>query len=294
MAKNKKSREFKNISNSKENLYFAFRNFKFVLGMIIFMFFLVLAIIGPFTTEFDPTDYAGPGYQSPNSEFIMGTTFFGQDVYSQFVYGLRSSFAVGITGGLLATGIGLLIGFFAGYKGGWIDEILMMFTNVMMVIPTIALLIIIAAYLPYRGVTIQGVIIGLTAWPWTARAVRAQTFSLKERNFVYLSRISGCSTLKIIIGDIAPNMLSYVFMVFILQFGGAILAAVALDFIGLGPTQGISLGLMMQNAILWNAVQLGMWWWIIPPGLAITLVVGGLYFMNTGLDEIFNPKLREM
>lgn len=83
-------------------------------------------------------------------------------------------------------------------------------------------------------------------------------------------------------------------MVFILQFGGAILAAVGLDFIGLGPTRGISIGLMMQNAVLWNAIQLGMWWWAIPPGLVITLIVGALYFMNTGLDEVFNPRLREM
>lgn len=197
-------------------------------------------------------------------------------------------------GGGLATFVGLIVGFFAGYEGGIIDEILMMLTNILLVIPTLALLIIVASYLPYRGVFIQSVIIGLTAWPWTARAVRSQTLSLKMREFVNLARITGRSHLKIILYEILPNMLSYVFMVIILQFGGAILAAVGLDFIGLGPTQGISLGLMMQNAVLWNAIQLGMWWWAIPPGLVITLIVGALYFMNTGLDEVFNPKLREM
>ncbi len=289
-----KEKNNKEISNTKEALYFAFRNKKLIIGLCLFLFFLVLSIIGPYLTQYDPLDYAGPGYQAPSGEYWLGTTFFGQDVFSQFVYGLRSSFGVGLLGGSIATLIGLFLGFFAGYKGGYIDEILMMITNVMMVIPTIALMIIFAAYLPYRGVVIQSVIIGCTAWPWTARAVRSQTFSLKQRNFVSLARITGTKTIKIITGEIAPNMLSYVFMVYILQFGGSILAAVTLDFIGLGPTRGISLGLMLQNAVLWNAIQLGMWWWIIPPGLAITLIVGGLYFMNTGLDEIFNPKLREM
>ncbi len=277
-----------------ELLYFAFRNKKLVIGLTIFMAFLILALAGPLLTDFEPLDYTGMGSEPPTPQHIFGTTFFGQDVFSQFVYGLRSSFIVGFMGGGIATLAGLLIGFFAGYKGGFIDELLMMLTNVMMVIPTVALLIILAAYLPYRGVEIQSIIIGLTAWPWTARAVRSQTFSLKQREYVSLARITGFSSLKIILQEIMPNMMSYVFMVFILQFGGSILAAVALDFIGLGPTEGISLGLMMQNAVHWNAIQLGIWWWSIIPGLAITMIVGALYFMNTGLDEVFNPKLREM
>ncbi|HCZ05858.1 MAG TPA: ABC transporter permease [Thermotogae bacterium] len=275
-------------------LFFAFRNTKLRIGLSIVLLFLFFALAGPYFAKYDPLEYVGPGYHPPSSEYWFGTTTFGQDVFSQFVYGLRSSFTVGLVGGSLATLIGLAIGFFAGYRGGLIDELLMMLTNIILVIPTLALLIIIAAYLPYRGVFIESIIIGFTAWPWTARAVRAQTLSLRAREFVDLARITAIPTWKIILGEIMPNMLSYVFMVFILQFGGAILAAVGLDFIGLGPTKGISLGLMMQNAVLWNAIQLGMWWWIIPPGLAITLIVGALYFMNTGLDEVFNPKLREM
>ncbi|MGQ9856407.1 MAG: ABC transporter permease [Fervidobacterium sp.] len=278
-----------------EIMFFAFRNKKLQAGLSIVLFFLVLALIGPYISKYkDPLEYVGAGYQPPSKDYWLGTTTFGQDVFTQLVFGLRSSFFVGLLGGGLATLIGLIIGFFAGYEGGWIDELLMMLTNILLVVPTLALLIIIAAYLPYRGVFIQSVIIGFTAWPWTARAVRAQTLSLKAREFVNLARISGRSHLKIIMYEIMPNMLSYVFMVFILQFGGAILAAVGLDFIGLGPTKGISVGLMLQNAVLWNAIQLGMWWWAIPPGLVITLIVGALYFMNVGLDEVFNPKLREM
>uniref|UniRef100_A0A7C4GI90 ABC transporter permease n=1 Tax=Fervidobacterium thailandense TaxID=1008305 RepID=A0A7C4GI90_9BACT len=278
-----------------EILFFALRNKKLKAGLSIVLFFVLLGLFGPLISKYkDPLEYVGPGYQPPSKDFWLGTTTFGQDVFTQLVYGIRSSFFVGLVGGGLATLIGLSIGFLAGYRGGLLDEMLMMLTNILLVIPTLALLIIIAAYLPYRGVLIQSIIIGFTAWPWTTRAVRAQTLSLKAREYVNLARISGRSTLKIIIYEIVPNMLSYVFMVFILQFGGAILAAVGLDFIGLGPTKGISLGLMMQNAVLWNAIQLGMWWWVIPPGLVITLIVGGLYFMNVGLDEVFNPRLREM
>ena len=278
-----------------EILFFAFRNVKLRIGLIIVLFFLLLGIFGPMISKYqDPLDYVGQGYQPPSKEHWLGTTTFGQDVFTQLVYGIRSSFFVGLVGGGIATIIGLVIGFLAGYEGGWLDELLMMLTNILLVIPTLALLIIVAAYLPYRGVFIQSIIIGLTAWPWTARAVRSQTLSLRTREFVNLARISGRSHMKIIMYEVLPNMMSYVFMVFILQFGGAILAAVGLDFIGLGPSRGISIGLMLQNAVLWNAIQLGMWWWAIPPGLVITLVVGALYFMNVGLDEVFNPRLREM
>jgi peptide/nickel transport system permease protein len=162
------------------------------------------------------------------------------------------------------------------------------------VLPTLALLLIIAAYLEVRGVLAESVFIGLTSWPWAARAIRAQTFSLRSRDFVDLARLTGVRPLKIIFTEIAPNMMSYLFMTFILQFGGAILIAATLDFVGLGPTQGISLGLMMNNALMWSALHLGMWWWFIPPGLAIMIIVSALYIMNVGLDEVFNPKLREM
>ncbi|SFD97815.1 MULTISPECIES: ABC transporter permease [Thermoanaerobacter] len=278
----------------KEFIYFAFKNTKFKIGLTILLFFLILAIIGPYISPYkDPLEYVSMSNLPPSRENWLGTTTFGQDVFTQFVYGLRSTFFIGLFGGGLATIIGLLIGFIAGYKGGLLDDILMMLTNILIVIPTLALLIIIAAYLPYRGIGIQSVIIGLTAWPWTARAVRAQTLSLKSREFVNLAKITALRPLKIVLEEIAPNMMSYVVMVFILQFAGAILAAVGLDFIGLGPTRGISLGLMMQYSVLWNAIQLGMWWWFVPPGLAITMIVSSLYFLNIGLDEIFNPRLRE-
>lgn len=277
-----------------EILFFALRNSKLRIGLVVLLFFIILALIGPWLTDYDPGDYVGPPAIKPSAEFWFGTTTFGQDVFTQFVIGLKSTFLVGIVGGGLGTLLGVLIGFIAGYRGGVVDELLNMLTNIVLVIPTLAVLLIIAAYLEVRGVLAESVFIGFTSWPWAARAVRAQTFSLRTRDFVDLARLSGRSSLKIIFTEIAPNMMSYLFMTFILMFGGAILTAATLDFIGLGPTQGISLGLMMNNAVMWSALHLGMWWWFIPPGVAITAIVGALYIMNVGLDEVFNPKLREM
>jgi peptide/nickel transport system permease protein len=279
---------------SREALYFARRNRKLVAGLAVVLLFLVVAAVGPLLTDHGPNEYVGPPAQRPSSQYWFGTTMFGQDVFAQFTHGLRSTFLVGLLGGGLAALIGMLIGFTAGYRGGTVDELLNMLTNVVLVIPTLAVLLVIATYLRVRGVVPEAIFIGLFSWPWVARAIRAQTFSLRTREFVDLARLSGASGRKIILKEIAPNMSSYLFMTFILLFGSSVLIAATLDFIGLGPTEGISLGLMMNNAVLWSALPLGMWWWFVPPGLGITVIVGALYIMNVGLDEVFNPKLREM
>jgi peptide/nickel transport system permease protein len=285
MAKKKQQSEF---------LYFALRNNKLRIGLAVVLFFLVLTLLGPMFTDYEPNDYVGPGAQPPSSEYWFGTTTFGQDVFTQFVLGLGATFLVGVIGGGIALIIGMLVGFIGGYRGGLVDEALNVMTNVVIVIPTLAVLLIIAAYLEVRGILVEALFIGFFTWPWAARAIRAQTFSLRTREFVDLAKLSGMKDRKIIFTEIAPNMMSYLFMTFILLFGGAILTAATLDFIGLGPTQGISLGLMMNNAVLWGALHLGMWWWFVPPGLAIMAIVGAMYIMNVGLDEVFNPKLREM
>lgn len=277
-----------------EFLFFALRNLRLRVGLGVVTFFVLMALFGPLLTKYGIEEYAYSGAQPPSSEFWFGTTTFGQDVFSQFIHGLRATFLVGLVGGGLGTLIGVIIGFVAGYKGGLIDEVLNVLTNIVLVIPTLAVLLIIAAYLEVRGILTESIFIGLTSWPWAARAIRAQTFSLRTREFVDLARLGGMKSRKVIFTEIAPNMMSYLVMTFILQFGGAILAAATLDFIGLGPTNSISLGLMMQYSVLWGALQLGQWWWFVPPGLAITLIVGAMYVMNVGLDEVFNPKLREM
>ncbi|HJU02371.1 MAG TPA: ABC transporter permease, partial [Actinomycetes bacterium] len=277
-----------------EALWFARRNRKLVLGLSVVLFFLAVAVAGPLVNAHGPNEYVGPPSQRPSGDWWFGTTMFGQDVFAQFAHGLRATFLVGLLGGGLAAVLGMLVGFTAGWRGGVVDEVLNMVTNVVLVIPTLAVLLIIATYLRVRGVVPEAVFIGVFSWPWVARAVRAQTFSLRSRDFVDLARLSGAGGTRIVLRELAPNMSSYLFMTFILLFGGAVLTAATLDFIGLGPTDGMSLGLMMNNAVLWSALPLGMWWWFVPPGLGITLIVGSLYIMNVGLDEVFNPRLREL
>ncbi|MCK2217523.1 ABC transporter permease [Actinomadura sp. ATCC 31491] len=277
----------------REALHFAVRNGKLMTGLVIVLALLLLGLFGPLLTGAAPNEYGPQPMSPPSGAHWLGTTTFGQDIFAQFVHGLRSTFVVGVVGGGIAAVIGMVVGFVAGYRGGILDEVLNMLTNVILVIPTLAVLLIINAYLGIRSVAVQGLFIGLTQWPWAARAIRAQTFSLRTREFVDLARMSGSGTGRIIAREIAPNMSSYLFMTFILLFGGSVLIASSLDFIGLGPTEGVSLGLMLQNANQWSALQLGMWWWFVPPGAAITAIVGALYVANVGLDEVFNPKLRE-
>jgi peptide/nickel transport system permease protein len=276
-----------------ETLYFAFHNTKLVVGLTVVLLLLVVAIVGPWLTDADPFEFGFPLGEAPSSAYWLGTTSSGQDVYAQFVYGLRASFFVGAVAACVAGVLGMAIGFIGGYVGGIIDDILSMLTNIVLVIPTLAVLIIVAAYLSIGSLLSEAVLIGLTSWPWAARAIRAQTFSLASRDFVSLARLSGARSAQVIVREIAPNMASYLFLVFILLFGGSVLTAAFLDFIGLGPTNAMSLGVMMNNAVVSGALPLGMWWWFLPPGLGIMAIVGGLYVMNVGLDEVFNPRLRK-
>jgi peptide/nickel transport system permease protein len=284
------------MSGLRETLHFALANKKLVFGLSVTVLMLLFAIVGPFVAQHPPLEYGGTLSSAPTTKdgYWFGTTLFGQDVFAQFANGLRLAFIVGAVGGGIAAVVGMLVGFTAGYRSGMIDEILNMLTNVVLVIPTFALLLVIAAYLKVRGIMTESIFIGLTSWPWAARALRAQTFSLTSREFVSLARLSGARSWKIIFKEIAPNMSSYLFMMFILLFGGAILIAATLDFIGLGPSNTISLGMMMQLSVQNAALQLHLWWWFVPPGLALMAIVGSLYVMNVGLDEVFNPKLRSM
>ncbi|HEY6963481.1 MAG TPA: ABC transporter permease [Gaiellaceae bacterium] len=280
----------------KEALYFAVRNRKLVFGASVVGAMLLFAIFGPLLAQHPALEYGGVLSHAPTTHdsYWFGTTLLGQDVYAQFVTGLRLAFVVGALGGGIAALVGMLVGFTAGYRGGIVDEVLNMLTNVVLVIPTFALLLVIAAYLQVRGILAEAVFIGMTSWPWAARALRAQTFSLTSRDFVGLARLSGSSSWRIMTREIAPNMSSYIVMMFILLFGNAILIAATLDFIGLGPSNTISLGMMMQLSVQNAALQLHLWWWFVPPGIAIMLIVGSLYVMNVGLDEVFNPKLRSL
>jgi peptide/nickel transport system permease protein len=279
-----------------DNLYFALRSRKVQIGAIMFLFFLLCGLIGPLVVKYDPFQMmAGPPQIPPSAEYPLGTTYLGEDGLSQLMHGLRATLYVGFLGGIIGTAIGLLIGFVAGYNGGRIlDEVLMLLTNILLVIPIIAVLIILGCYLPTRGLTTEAIIIGCFNWPWVARAVRAQTLSIKNKEYVNLARISANRTTKIIVQDIATNMFSYCFMAFILQIQGAILASVGLEVIGLGPMNAISIGMILYWSNKMAAIQFGAWWWPFFPGLVVTMLITSLFLINTGLDEVFNPRLREM
>jgi peptide/nickel transport system permease protein len=208
------------------------------------------------------------------------------------MHGTRTSLSIGLVAGTVATLIGVFIGTVAGYVGGIVEEILMAFTNVVITIPSIVILILLSIALSTRSIVVMGIIIGLTSWPWTARAVRAQTSSLRSREHVDVARLSGTKTLPLIIWEIIPYMLSYIVMAFVLQLNTGILQEAALSMLGLGIDKGISLGIMLQWALLWEAVRTGAWWAFVPPTLFLTLIAFSLLLIQSSLDRIFNPRLR--
>jgi peptide/nickel transport system permease protein len=227
----------------------------------------------------------------------LGTDNFGRDVLTELVKATGVSLQIGFVAGIVATLIGLTLGLLAGYVGGLMDDVIMFITNLFTVIPSFVLLILISFSIgqEQRGAFTIAVVIGFTSWVWTARAVRAQVVSLRNRDHVNLSKLSGHSLVYIILNDILPYIASYVVMALILQISSGILAEAGLSIIGLGPrtTDVPTLGLMMNWAMIYQAQILGKWWAYFPVLLIIALVTFSMNLMNTGLDQVFNPALRE-
>ncbi len=227
----------------------------------------------------------------------LGTDNFGRDVLTELVKATMVSLQIGLVAGTLATLIGLTLGLLAGYIGGLMDDIIMFFTNIFTVIPTFVLLILISFSIGQekRGAFTIALVIGVTSWYWTTRAVRAQVTSLRNRDHVNLSKLSGHSITHIILHDIFPYIASYVVMAFILQITSGILSEASLSILGLGPrtTDVPTLGLMMNWAMIYQAQILGYWWAYVPVLLVIALITFSMNLMNTGLDQVFNPALRE-
>ncbi len=229
--------------------------------------------------------------------YVLGTDNFGRDVFSELVAAIWTSLKIGFIAGTVATVIGLVIGLLSGYVGGFLDNILTFITNIFTVIPNFIILILIASSLGQagRGVALVATVIGFTSWPWTARSVRSQTISLRNRDHVNLSKLSGHSLLRIVLSDILPYVASYVVMAYILQISTAILAEAQLSMLGLGPSTSkvATLGLMMNWAMQFQAPLSHAWWAFMPVVLAIALISFSLNLMNTGLDQVFNPQLRD-
>lgn len=245
----------------------------------------------------DQTDYVNVS-EVPNIRVLpLGTDNFGRDVLTQLVSAAGVSLWIGFVAGFVATTIGLVLGLVSGYVGGFVDDLIVFVVNLFTVIPTFILLILISFSIGQdnRGAFTIAVVIGFTSWVWTARAVRAQVISLRNRDHVNLSKLSGHSMVHIILTDILPYIMSYVVMAFILQLSSGILTEAGLSILGLGPrtTEVPTLGLMLRWALIYQAHVLNKWWAFLPVILVIALISFSMNLMNTGLDQVFNPALRE-
>jgi peptide/nickel transport system permease protein len=263
-------------------------------GAVILGLFILIAIIGPTIAPFDP-NATTPGQAlplAPTSTHLLGTTATGQDVLSQLLVGTRSTVVLGLLTGLIATTLSVVIGTSAGFLGGMPDEGLSLLANVFLVLPALPLLVVILGYLPHTGELPTAIVLSVLGWPWGARVIRAQTLSLRGRDFVAAARESGESTRRIIFFEILPNEIGLIAASFVGTVLYAILTSVALAFLGVSNLSTWSYGTMLYWAQNGNAVQLNAWWWYAPPGVCVALLGMSLVLLNFGLDELGNPRLR--
>jgi peptide/nickel transport system permease protein len=249
------------------------------------------------TGTVNQSDYVNVNQIANVRWLLLGTDNFGRDVLTELVKATAVSLQIGFIAGIIATLIGLTLGLMSGYIGGLVDDIIMFLTNIFTVIPSFVLLILISFSIgqEHRGPTTIAIVIGFTSWYWLTRAVRAQVVSLRNRDHVNLSKLSGHSIVHIIVADILPYIASYVVMAFILQISSGILTEASLSIIGLGPRTTLvpTLGLMMNWAMIYQAQILGKWWAYFPVLVTIALITFSMNLMNTGLDQVFNPALRD-
>ncbi len=265
----------------------------FVFGSGLFLLTIGLAIFGPYIFTIN-TESVNLPYQNPGAGLILGADHLGRDMLSMLISGLKNSLFVGFMAGTIATTLGTLLGVYAGYKGGILDDIINMVTNLVLVIPSFVVLLLISASLEEgRSLQLIALIIGLTTWTWTTRSVRAQTSSLKSSEHINLARVNGASTFTILTKHILPYLLSYIFMVFIIQVASGILQEASISMLGLGPYDSISLGNIMNDAMKNEALGDGVWWAFIPASMLITSIVFSLYTLNTSMEGVFNPALRK-
>ena len=266
-------------------------------GVVIVGLFGLIAIIGPTLAPYNP-GFQNPlpnlSMHAPYGAHLLGTTETGQDVLSQLLNGIRLTLVLALIVGLVATALAAVIGVTAAFLGGAWDEVLSLFTNVVLVLPGLPLLIILLGYLPQKGQTPTIIVLSALGWPWGARVIRAQTLALRNRDFVLASQETGERSWHIILFDIIPNEISLLAASFVNTVLYAIGASVALAFIGVADLNSWSLGTMLYWAQSQQALTLGAWWWFVPPGLAVALMGMGLVLLNFGIDEIGNPRLRNV
>lgn len=267
------------------------KNTKAKIGIGILLFFTLIAIFAPVIAPYKPDEMGFIPWEKPSSVHLLGVNSYGQDIFSQVIYGSRVTISVGILAGLLTSFIGVFVGLLAGYKGGRTGEILMRMVDVFLVIPTLAFMIILAAFLPSMGILNLIIIIGALSWLWMARSIRSQTLSEARREYVDAAKAQGMGTIEIMFKEILPNIIPVVTANMVMVVTQAMLTEATLSFLGLGDPSLISWGQMLSvsfdnNAILYNA-----WYWMLPPGFCIATL--GFSFMligNSFLDIYANDR----
>jgi peptide/nickel transport system permease protein len=266
-----------------------------IAGLVILVLFVLMAIFAPVLASADGLDVTkatGRELSPPTWQYPLGTDDLGRSVLTLVIWGSRVSLLVGLLAAFVSMIVGSALGIFAGYRGGTWDSMLMRFTDWFLVIPWLALAITLAAILG-QSLFIIVMVIGLTSWPWTARLVRSQTLSVRERPYVERARGLGASDRHLIAKHVLPNVFPVIFANTILSIALAILAESTLSFIGLGDPLRVSWGAVLELAFEAGAPTLGAWWWIGAPGVCIVLVVLAFTMCGNALEEILNPRLRQ-
>jgi peptide/nickel transport system permease protein len=265
-------------------------------GAVLLGVFILAAIIGPLVTPYNPS-FQNPSQAAslaaPSAAHLLGTTQSGQDVLSQLLVGIRLTLVLAAVVGVVATAAAVAVGVTAAFLGGFWDELLSLVSNVFLVIPSLPLLILLLGYLPQKGQLATIIVLSVLGWPWGARVIRAQTLAIRNRDFVAAASETGEKSWRIIVFEIIPNEVSLIAANFVNTVLYAIGTSVALAFIGLADLSSWSLGTMLYWSESQQALQLGAWWWFLPPGIAVALIGTSLVLLNTGIDEMGNPRLRD-
>ncbi len=243
-----------------------------------------------------PTESAWARFQPPNGQTLLGTDFLGRDIFARLWWGSQMTVIIGIAASIVSMGLGTFVGMISGYVGGWSDEILMRITDFFLVLPTLVLALVLVGIASESGGTtvfLMVLVIGITLWASTARLVRAQVLTLKQRQFVERAKAIGAGNTRIVWFHIFPNAFSLVFAEAILTVAVAILTESFLSYLGLGPAGVITWGKIIYDALAHNVIEARLYLWLVAPGLAIVFVVLGFTLLGYTLDEIFNPRLRK-
>lgn len=284
-------------SNSESTVRSVFNFFKenrlFTSGVLLLLALYLFGLIGARMVSPKLADMgAVPLNLRPSAEHLLGTDGLGRDMFAVMVIGIPNTFKIGFLAGAVGVLIGTLIGLFAGYYKGYADTFFSSFADVMLVIPSLAILITVSAYVRVVTVEIMAVIVGLLSWPLPARLIRAQTLSLRERLFVEVARLSGQNDFEIILFQILPNLTAYLAASFVGAVSSGILASVGLEVLGLGPQNVPTIGRTLYYAFNYSALFKGMWWWWCPPIVTLATIFTGLFQMSMSLDKYANPRLK--